>query len=107
MTEEFKEWYKEEYKHCFWRTQRGTSVLKVEKADFNELSWEMQWGIYQLYFWHTQSWWISIYPYTDKFGGNIKGLWDEGIATRNFITNVPSQAQEKIVEVAFEKLKEL
>jgi len=90
MTEEFKEWIKEEY----------------PKGDFEELKWEMQWGIYQLYFWEKKKWWISIYPYTDKFGGKIREFWGEKIVTRNFITNNPAQAQEKLVIIAFEKLIE-
>lgn len=106
MTEEFKKWYNEEYANCLctWKANKEESDLE-RQIDFDGLSWEMQWGIYQLYFWDTKKWWLSIYPYTDKFGGKIEGLWDKGVATRNFITNVPFQAQEKIVNLAFEKLK--
>ena len=106
MTEEFQEWYKKEYPKCFWRGKKKKGVFKTERLDFDLLAWEMQWGIYQLYFWHTKKWWLSIYPYTDKFGGKIRGFWDEGQATRNFITNVPHQAQKMIVETAFELIKE-
>lgn len=103
MTEEFIEWYEKEYPNCLWRKK---SISKKIDIDFDTLSWDMRWGIYQLYFWDSKKWWLSIYPYTDKFGGKIRGFWDEGYSTRNFITNVPHQAQEMIVEVAFEMLKE-
>lgn len=69
---------------------------------FYNLPLSMQWGVYQTYFWETKRWWISIYPYTDKFGGKIVGFWDEGYFNSNFITNVPEQAQTKIVDKANE-----
>ena len=106
MTEEFKEWYKEKYPHHYMRSKKKKGVYKTERLGFELLSWEMQWGIYQLYFWSVKKWWLSIYPYTDKFGGKIRGFWDEGHYTCDFITNVPHQAQEQLVKAAFKKLKE-
>ena len=97
MTDEFQEWANNEY---------GELIELAFEGGFSDFPWSMQWGAYQLYFWETKKWWLSIYPYTDKFGGKIEGFWDEGHGNRNFITNVPEQAQKKIVEVAFEKLKE-
>jgi len=98
MNKEFEDWVNSNY---------GELVELAFEDGFLGFPWSMQWGVYQKYFWETKRWWISIYPYTDKFGGKIEKFWDEGISTNNFITNVPEQAQRKIVDKAFEIIKEL
>ena len=97
MTKEFKEWAEEEY---------GEIVTLSFESGVEGLPWDFQWGMYQKFFWQAKRWWLSIYPYTDKFGGRIKGFWDEGIMTRPYITNVPEQAQRRLVEDAFERMEE-
>ena len=97
MTQEFEDWYLSKH-HNKKHTKEDTLM------SWNQLSWSMQWGVYQSFFWQTKGWWLSIYPYTDKFGGKIRGFWDLGIMTRDYITNVPEQAQRKLVEDAFKKL---
>jgi hypothetical protein len=96
MTEEFKEWAAQE---C------GEIVELAFEEGITGFPWDMQWGMYQKFFWENKRWWISIYPYTDKFGGQIRGFWDEEIMTRAYITNVPEQAQRRLVEDAFKILK--
>lgn len=77
---------------------------KINKLDFENMIWEMKWGVYQKYFWENEKWWLSIYPYTDKFGGKVESFWDNVHLNIHFITNNPEQAQKKLVEKAF-KLK--
>ena len=97
MNKEFEEWVVKEY---------GELIELSFEEGFSGFPWEMQWGIYQIYFWETKQWWLSIFPYTDKFGGRIDEFWDEGQYKCNFITNVPEQAQKRLVEKAFKKLEE-
>lgn len=99
MTQDFEKWYLENHHNKEYKVE---DVLMA----WNQLAWSMQWGIYQKFFWETKRWWISIYPYTDKFGGKIRGFWDEGIMTRDYITNIPEQAQRRLVEDAFKRLNE-
>lgn len=96
MNKEFEDWLCNNYTPL-WRDYVDKDIY----VPFSQM-----WGVYQLYFWETKRWWISIYPYTDKFGGKIRGFWDEGVYTCNFITNVPEQAQKQIVEAAFELYEE-
>jgi hypothetical protein len=89
MTKEFEDWL---------LNKRNISVA----VSINDMQWEMQWGVYQMYFWETKKWWVSIYPYTDKFGGKIEGFHGESIYKCDFITNSPNDAQKKIILEAFE-----
>jgi len=92
MNEKFEEWLSKNY---------GELTELAFEDGLSGFPWSMQWGVYQKYFWETKSWWLSIYPYTDKFGGRIDKFWDEGQYKCNFITNVPEQAQKRLVEAAF------
>ena len=89
---------KEEFDRWF-----AKNLVEKELAldDFYDSSDQMKWGVYQTYFWETKRWWISVYPYTDKFGGKISGFWDEEHVNSHFITNVPEQAQSKIVSTTY------
>lgn len=89
MTKHFEEWL---------------VVQKINIFDFKNMIWEMKWGVYQKYFWETKSWWLYIYPYTDKFGGKIESFWGDVHLNIKFITNNPEQAQNKLIEKSF-KLK--
>lgn len=75
---------------------------KINKLDFENMIWEMKWGVYQKYFWKNEKWWLSIYPYTDKFGGKIESFWGDVHLNIHFITNNPEHAQKKLIEKAFE-----
>ena len=77
------------------------NLEKIKKSDFENMSWEIKWGIYQRYFWENKQWWLSIYPYSDKFGGRIDKFWGECIFNSNFITNSPEDAQNRIIKEAF------
>lgn len=86
ITDEFVNWLESE---------------KIKSSKFEKMIWEMKWGIYQKYFWINNSWWLSIYPYTDKFGGRIDKFWDECLFNSNFITNSPRDAQNRLIKQAF------
>jgi hypothetical protein len=92
MTDEFLNWLKSE---------------KIESSKFEKMIWEMKWGLYQKYFWKKHKMWLSIYPYTDKFGGRISSFWNVIHFDSNFVTNSTKDAQNRIVEKAFELIKEL
>ncbi|MEK6829095.1 MAG: hypothetical protein AABY15_03130 [Nanoarchaeota archaeon] len=90
MNKKFEEWLKD--------IKLDSTISNI----FDNFPWSMRWGIYQKYFWETKGYWLSIYPYTDKFGGRIDRFWDERIFYSNFITNNPEEAQKKLVDKAFE-----
>jgi len=102
MTQEFYIWIEQQdanYK------AGNTDIRPYYDHTFNDLPWDMQWGVYQKFFWETKGWWLSTYPYTDKFGGKIRGFWGEAHLTRDYITNVPEQAQRSLVEDAFKRIE--
>jgi hypothetical protein len=95
MDIKFEKWLNDESNY--------SSIVKDKSLDFfYELLWEFQWVFYQKYFWETKRWWVSIYPYTDKFGGKIESFWGDVHLNIHFITNNPEHAQKKLIEKAFE-----
>jgi hypothetical protein len=93
MNKQFEEWLIGEF---------GFDKIEQMSPKFEAIDFSMQWGVYQLFFWKTKGWWLSIYPYSDKFGGKIEKFWSEGVFNCDFITNVPEQAQKKLIDKAFE-----
>lgn len=97
MNKQFEEWLLSEF---------GFDKIEQMNPQFNGIDFSMQWGLYQQFFWKKMGWWLSVYPYTDKFAGKIDKFWGETIFNCHFITNVPEFAQKKLIERAFELCSE-
>lgn len=82
------------------------NFILLNNIEFCNINWAIQFGVYQKYFWETKHWWLTIYLYTDKFGGKIEKYPDETIYKCDFITNSPIHAQKQLVSIALKLLNE-